>query len=343
MATSFDAGVGTFAGAPILGAPTPGAADVAVIGVPYDGGAGYRPGARFGPRAIRAASVRLPFFAPGPATGGASGATGKGYWDVETGRRRLSGVTLVDAGDIPAAYLDWNETARLTRERVQSVAAAGLLPVVLGGDHSVSLPVFEGLVAGLKGVAVIHFDAHLDYRDQAGGGGHGHASVIRRIGEHPAAGPIVSIGLRGLRASEADCAAAAARGNLILTAEDARRLPARPADLAGVLPEAAAAFVTIDIDALDPAVAPGTGTPEFDGLSYRQLRDLLGAVARRYGRGILGFDLVEVNPYLDHAEITAAAAARTIVEFLAGIFDAGEERRPERRPDRHPRRLPPGG
>jgi agmatinase len=306
-ATHAFTGIPSFARSPIVPAHTV-EADVAVIGVPYDEGTGFRPGTRFGPRALREASLRYAFFGTGPAK--------RGYWDLEAGRRRLTQFRVVDCADVDIVALDLEGNFQRISDAVASVAAQGALPVILGGDHSITFPVVRGLERAGP-LSLVHIDAHLDFRDEVGGVRFGHGCPIRRVAELPFVRDIVSLGIRGLRASEDDLEAARVRGNRVVTAAWIRHAGVVAA-LAQV-PHAERIYVTLDIDALDPGIAPGTGTPDPGGLSYTEVRDLLQGIA---GKGrVVGFDLVEVNPWLDPTGVTPLTAAQLIIEFLASIFD----------------------
>ncbi len=306
-ATHAFTGIPSFARAPIV-LPHTVEADAAVLGVPYDEGTGFRPGTRFGPRAIRESSLRYAFFGTGPGK--------RGYWDLEAGRRRLTQFRLVDCADVDIVALDLEGNFQRISDAVASVTAQGALPIILGGDHSITFPVVRGLER-TGPLSLVHIDAHLDFRDEVGGVRFGHGCPIRRVAELPFIQDIVTLGIRGLRANEEDLEAAGARGNRIVTAAALRR-DGLAAALAQV-PHAERIYVTLDIDALDPGIAPGTGTPDPGGLSYTEVRDLLQGIARK-GR-IIGFDLVEVNPWLDPTGVTPLTAAQLIIEFLAAVFD----------------------
>lgn len=306
-ATHAFTGISTFARAPVLD-PNEVEADAAVLGIPYDEGTGFRPGTRFGPRAIRDASLRYAFFGPGSGK--------RGYWDLQAGRRRLSRLRLADCADVDIVALDLEGNFQRMSHAVAAIAARGATPVILGGDHSVTFPVVRGL-EGSGPLSLVHIDAHLDYRDDVGGVRFGHGCPIRRIAELPFIRHITSLGIRGLRADEDDLSEARRRGNRVLTAAEIRRV-----GIAGAIaqvPMDDRIYVTLDIDALDPGIAPGTGTPDPGGLSYEEARDLLQGIAQK-GR-VVGFDLVEVNPWLDPTGVTALLSAQLIVESLASIFD----------------------
>jgi agmatinase len=306
-ATHAFTGIPSFARAPFT-LPHTVEADAAVLGVPYDEGSGFRPGTRFGPRAIRESSLRYAFFGLGPGK--------RGYWDLDLGRRRLTQLRLVDCGDVDIVALDLEGNFQRITDAVATVTTQGATPIVLGGDHSITFPAVRGLQHGGP-LSLVHIDAHLDYRDDVGGIRLGHGCAIRRIAELPFVQEIVSLGIRGLRADEDDLEAARARGNRVIPAAAIRR--AGVAAALAEVPGSQRIYVTLDIDALDPGVAPGTGTPDPGGLSYMEIRDLLQGIARK-GR-VVGFDLVEVNPWLDPTGITPLTAAQLIVEFMASIFD----------------------
>jgi agmatinase len=165
-------------------------------------------------------------------------------------------------------------------------------------------------------VHLVQIDAHLDWRDEVGGVRHANASPLRRSKELPFVRNMVHLGIRDVRTSPDQVADAEAAGAVVVTREEIRER-----GVAGVLerfPELGNTFVTIDIDGLDPSIAPGTGSPTADGLLYHEVRDLLQGVTRR-GK-VVGFDLVEVNPMVDHYGQTCLLASTLIMEFLGAIF-----------------------
>ncbi len=300
-------GIATFAKLPYVSSVKPGEADACVLGVPYDGGIGFRPGTRFGPRAIRDMSTRYAF--------GEVGSTERGYYDIDLDRAMLDWPLIVDCGDTDILYLDTDYTfAEITRN-VENIVAAGALPVVMGGDHSVTFPVVRGLAASGP-FGIVHLDAHLDFKDQVLGVKLGNSSPIKRASELPFVGPIVSIGTRGIRTSRADFRAGQERGNVVVPAQYVHQHG--PAAALAQIPDFPRYYLTIDIDVLDPSFAPGTGSPEPDGLPYRYVAEIVRQLASNYE--IVGFDLVEVNPYLDPAQLTALVAARLVVETLGEVF-----------------------
>ncbi|MFN3974843.1 MAG: agmatinase [Dehalococcoidia bacterium] len=283
-------------------------AQVVFIGVPFDQGTTNRPGARFGPNAVRDARVYDYFtpFEPEPPPAG-------GLYDVDLGTELLKGVSMADLGDINVAPSNVELAFdRLTRT-VQRVVEKGAFPVVVGGDHSITFPVVRGLER-FAPLGIVHLDAHLDYTHDYQGVRYYHGSPIRRCAELPFVGPISHIGIRAVRRKPVE--EARQRGNLIISAERFRLVGAK--GVADLLPPSPYLYISLDIDVLDPVVAPGTGTPAVGGLTYLEVRDFLRAVAHR-GK-VVAFDLVEVAPEYDHAQVTALAAARLVVDLLAAVF-----------------------
>jgi agmatinase len=282
-------------------------ADVAIFGVPWDEGVGYRPGARFGPRSMREYSTRFSFHE--------RGVKKSGYWDIESERRYLEKPRLVDCGDQDVLYLDVQKTFSAITDSVRKILSAKAFPVILGGDHSITIPVVQAF-RKYKPLHIVHLDAHLDYNDSVEGVLLANGSPIKRVSEFDFIGEIAQIGMRGIRAREDAYNDSMSRKNEIITMSDFRRQ-----GVDGVLRKIPKGnlYVTIDIDVLDPSIAPGTSSPEFDGMTYHEIRDLLKEIASR-GK-VVGFDLVEVNPFLDAIGLTQSAAVMIILEFLAAIFD----------------------
>jgi agmatinase len=300
-------GIPTFARAPLAGSGGAGAAEVVVLGVPWDGGTGLRGGARHGPRAIREASLRFPLWTDGQPLG---------YWDVAGERRRLEGVRVIDLGDVAVVRASQERTVEAIEAAARQARGGGGLLLTLGGDHSISYPLIRAF-DDCQGLGIVQLDAHLDFVDTVQGVPISSSSPMRRVSELSFVGPMAAIGLRGLRTDPAAFAAARARGNALVTREALRR--AGPAAIAERLPAMEQIYLTLDIDVLDPALAPGASAPELDGLRYDELRELLLAIAQR-GR-IVGIDVVEVSPPLDPAGTTALAAAQAVIELLGTIFE----------------------
>ena len=301
-------GIPTFGRAPLATPEADWRADVAVLGVPFDEGTGFRPGARFGPRSIREMSMRFPFFDPESGN--------QGYFDPDQRRRFLEGVTAVDCGDVDVIYLDVARNHSLMEEAVRNIRGHHALPVILGGDHSITYPVVKAF-DDIDGLTILHFDAHLDYRDSFLGVTLAHGSPMRRCAELPFVSRIISVGMRGLRMVESDLKDALSCKSRVITYRDFRSRGPRAFE--DCLSESSGpAYVTVDIDSVDPSACPGTGTPEADGFNVGELVDLLRLAARK--TSVVGIDLVEVNPGLDPSGLTSLAAAQIIMELLGQVF-----------------------
>lgn len=281
--------------------------DVAVFGVPWDEGTGFRPGSRMGPRAIREYSTRFAF--------GERGATALGYWSIETGKRYLAETSFADCGDLDILYTKVEETFDKLTENVNTILDRKALPVIIGGDHSISFPVVRAFER-FEPLTVFHFDAHLDYNDDIWGVKLANGNPLKRISELRFVDRIVQIGMRGIRAREDAFRDSKDRGNTIILASQIREEGIEA--VIRKFPRGGSIYVTIDIDVLDPSVAPGTGSPCPDGLLYRELKSLLQGVCQ-CGR-VVGFDLVEVNPFVDQTGLTASVASMLILELLSNVF-----------------------
>jgi agmatinase len=300
------AGIASFLRAPICEDFAKLSADVAVLGIPYDSGVSYRPGTRLGPRDIRSQSVRYAAWGTGNAAG---------YWDINQKRRFVSDVSIVDCGDVDVIYYDIEANMARITSSVEALLAAKALPVLLGGDHSVTFPA----VCAFKSLApidIVHIDAHMDWRDDIDGIRHSSASPLRRCKELGFVRNMVQLGIRDVRTRENDYADAISQGVQIVTREEIRNRGVEA--VTAELPELGNVYVTIDIDGLDPSIAPGTGSPTVDGLLYHEARSLLQGVAQK--GNVVGFDLVEVNPFIDPHGQTSLLATTLIIEFLGAIF-----------------------
>lgn len=276
--------------------------DAVICGVPYDWGVGFRPGSRFGPRAIREMSTRF--------------SLGKsGYWDIETGKRMLENIAIGDVGDVDILYSDYRYNSKRIREMAESIKLSHALPVFVGGDHSISFPIVKGL-SDKKKFDIIQLDAHLDFKDNILGLKYTNSSPIKRISELSPVNNITSIGIRGTRTREEDYKDAINNGNNIITSYQLQKSGVN--SILERITYSDNAYVTIDIDVLDPSIAPGTGSPEPEGLSFEQLKKILKDITKN--TNVIAFDIVEVNPQLDISGLTSLAAAKIIVEFLGLIF-----------------------
>ena len=273
--------------------------DVAVIGVPFDSGVTYRPGARFGPSHIRQGSRLLRPYNPA--------------LDVKP----FAGIQVVDAGDIAANPFDISEAMTQIEAGVGELSAGGKPVVILGGDHTIALPALRALHTQHGPIALVHFDAHLDTWDTYFNAPYTHGTPFRRAWEEGLlhAGHTMHVGIRGSLYSERDLREDADMGFSIVHARDMDRLGAdRVIEMIRERVGDAPVYISIDIDVLDPGFAPGTGTPEAGGLTSREL---LAMVRGFDGAHVIGGDIVEVSPPYDHAEITAIVAANLAYEYCS--------------------------
>ncbi|GGL73840.1 agmatinase [Deinococcus aerolatus] len=291
-------GIPTFARAPMVQPDGDWRADVAVLGIPFDIALGFRPGARFAPRALREASLRsVPPFT------GLDGVT------------HLKDVTFTDAGDVVLPSLE----PELARERIAAAArqvrSRCRFPVFLGGDHSVTHPLLLAF-HDQPDLHVIQLDAHLDFTDTRNDTRYSNSSPFRRAAEElPNLVHVTTIGLRGLRHDPEAVAAARARGHTLVPMTD---VEARFTEIVEALPAGRPVYLSVDVDALDPAVLPGTSSPEPDGFSYALALRLIAALARRHQ--LLALDVVELAPGLDSSGRSELFAARLIMETLCEVF-----------------------
>jgi len=274
--------------------------DVAIVGAPYDGATSYRSGARFGPRAIREQSLLL-----------------WGYHNA-LDVAPFKAQKVIDYGDVDVVPVDVLATHAQIQADVRHLVREGVKVITLGGDHSIALPLLRAHASKYGRLAVIHFDAHPDTWDtEFGEQKYSHGTPFRRAIEEKLidTSAYIQIGIRGPTSGRKDYEDAIALGARMITIDEAMRL-----GLGGLLNEirrrveGKPVYVTLDIDSLDPAFAPGTGTPEIGGLSSYQMQQLLRGLK---GLNLVGFDLVEVSPPFDHANLTAITAANLVFEFLA--------------------------
>jgi agmatinase len=291
------AGISTFAQLPGINEVSD--VDIAVVGIPFDSGVSYRPGARFGPGHVRQSSRLLRPYNPAAKVS------------------PFANHQVVDAGDIAVNPFDLDQAIKDIEYASRALHERADRVISIGGDHTIALPLLRTVAARHGCISVVHFDAHLDTWDTYFGAEYTHGTPFRRASEE---GLIdrdgsMHIGIRGPLYSSSDLADDGNLGFEILSVIEfadigvkgaiekiARRVEDRPV------------YVSIDIDVLDPAHAPGTGTPEAGGLTSRELL----AVLRSFGGlNLVGADIVEVAPVYDHAEITGIAAAHSIYELLS--------------------------
>jgi agmatinase len=297
------AGLLTFSGMPYTqDAAELAGVDVAVIGAPTDDLVSDRPGTRFGPRAIRAASCP-----PGP--------------HLEAGVDAFDVLRVVDFGDAAVLPADPVRTHEAIEALVGEVVEAGALPIILGGDHSIAEPDMRAIARRRGPVGLIHFDTHTDTGTEVFGVGLSHGSIMYRLVEQGHVDPAryVQIGLRGYWPGEKEFGWQAERGITSFFMHDVREVGirdvvSRAVSVVGDGP----VFLSVDVDVLDPAFAPGTGTPEPGGMTSADLLWACREIAARVE--LCGMDVVEVAPTLvGSADITALVAERIVRETLTGV------------------------
>jgi agmatinase len=266
--------------------------DAAAVGIPFDTGTSYRTGARFGPEAIRSASALLRPFHP--------------VFGVDL----VEALSVVDYGDLPVAPGDTGETFRRVEAAFGPLVEAGVFPLVLGGDHSITLPELR-VLAGVHGpMALVQLDSHTDTWEAYFGQRYFHGTTFKRAVEEGLLAPDASVqaGMRGGLYGASDLGDARRLGFTVIPSEELRVLG--PEGYAAAVREKTVGrpvFLSFDIDFLDPSVAPGTGTPEIGGLSTWQAQ---GILRRLGGIAFVGMDVVEVAPAYDVAEITGYVRGR---------------------------------
>jgi len=280
-------------------------ADVAIVGVPMDMAVLYRSGARFGPRAIRDASGQLR----------------PHHWEPDKLEPPFDRLRVIDYGDLEVfpGYIE--QSVAHIQSQLAPIIEAGVFPVILGGDHSTTLPVLRACAAKHGKLSLVHFDAHPDFWPPAVPERPVHHGTVFRLASEeglidPAAS--VQIGIRGsVSAGIVDETRAA--GFHLITADEFARQGVRATLEAIHRLASLPVYVSLDIDSVDPGFAPGTGTPEVAGLTSREILDLVRGLR---GLPFVGFDVVEVAPAYDWAEITALLAATLVYEFLLILAEA---------------------
>jgi len=282
-------------------------ASIAVIGVPFDAGVSFRPGARFGPQAIRNGSKLLRPYHP--------------YLNVEPWNVHQ----VADAGDIACNPFDIVEAVQQIEVAADHALTKADRLLTIGGDHTIALPLLRSMFKKHGPIALVHFDAHLDTWDTYFGAPYTHGTPFRRASEEGvlALDSSAHVGIRGPLYSRDNLVDDKKLGFAIVSTDEVARRGVdeaidRVRERVGSLP----VYVSIDIDCLDPAHAPGTGTPEPGGLTTRELQQILRGLD---GLNVVGADIVEVAPAYDHAELTALAAANAAYELL-GLFALQTER-----------------
>jgi agmatinase len=275
--------------------------DAAIVGAPFDTGATFRAGARFGPEAIRSASHLLRRYNPSQ--------------DVSI----FDHLSVIDYGDVPVVPGYVEASYERMEEGLEPIHRAGVVPVVLGGDHSIALPELRAAAAVHGPLALVQFDSHPDTWDAYFGEKHTHGTPFRRAVEEGLLRPerSIQVGMRGSIYDEGDWNAAREMGFALVPTDAVRKIGVR--ETIGRIRERvddAKVYVSFDVDFVDPAFAPGTGTPEIGGFTSREAQEFVRGLR---GLNMVGGDVVEVYPQYDPAQITALLAANVAHEFLSLI------------------------
>lgn len=272
--------------------------DVALLGIPMDIGTSWRSGTRFGPKQIRAESAMIR------------------PYNMATGAAPFEHLQIADIGDLAINTFSLSDTIRIITESYDTMLTNDLIPVAMGGDHTMTLPILRSIAKKHGPVALVHVDAHADVNDEMFGEKEAHGTVFRRAYEEGLlqADKVYQIGLRGTGYAATDFTEAQGWGFQIFQAHElwGRSLDQLGAEIRRDIGDRPV-YITYDIDSLDPAYAPGTGTPEIGGLTTPQALQLIRALR---GVSIVGCDLVEVSPPYDTSGNTALTAANLIYEML---------------------------
>jgi len=282
-------------------------ADAAILGAPFDFGTQWRAGTRFGPRAIRAASTLFSF--------GHGGA-----YDHEDDVTYLPAgkVRIVDIGDADIVHTDTNKSHANIEYGVRQILKSGALPVILGGDHSISIPCINAFDEQ-DPVHLVQIDAHLDFVDERHGVRFGHGNPMRRAAEKGYVTGLSQIGIRNVSSTARQGYEDARRmGSDIMSVRQFRKLGVE--QVLARIPSGVRYYVTIDIDGFHPSIAPGTSTPSHGGFLYYEILELLAGFATQ--GTIVGIDLVEVAPDYDHTGTTAILAAQILMNTIGRIMHA---------------------
>ncbi|MEL7125248.1 MAG: agmatinase [Pseudomonadota bacterium] len=272
--------------------------DVAVLGIPMDIGTSWRSGTRFGPKQVRAESAMIR------------------PYNIQTGAAPFDGLQVADIGDLAINTFSLSDSLRIIAESYGAILNHSVVPMAIGGDHSITLPILRAVAAKHGPVALVHVDAHADVNDEMFGERETHGTVFRRAYEEGLTAPekTYQIGLRGTGYTAEDFTEAAGWGFQQFLAPElwGRDLSTIGAEIRRDIGDAPT-YITYDIDSLDPAYAPGTGTPEIGGLSTAQAMQLIRSLR---GLNVVGCDLVEVSPPYDTSGNTALVGANILFELL---------------------------
>ena len=280
-------------------------ADVAVMGAPFDFGSQFRSGARMGPRGIREASTLFSF--------GHGGA-----YDHEDDITYLpsDSTKIVDIGDADIIHTDTIKSHENIKFGVKKIIEAKAIPVILGGDHSINIPCIDAF-EDQESIHVIQIDAHLDFVDERHGVRYGHGNPMRRASEKSYVSGMTQIGIRNVSSTAKEgYIDARAKGSKIFSVRHLREMGIDK--ILEQIPKDKRYYITIDIDAFDPSIASGTGTPSHGGFNYYEILELLDGIIKQ-GK-VVGLDLVEVAPDYDLTNSTATLAAQLLMNTIGRIL-----------------------
>ena len=280
-------------------------ADVVVMGAPFDFGSQFRSGARMGPRGIREASTLFSF--------GHGGA-----YDHEDDITYLPSDTtkIIDIGDADIIHTDTIKSHENIKFGVKKILKANAIPVILGGDHSINIPCIDAF-EDQESIHVIQIDAHLDFVDERHGVRYGHGNPMRRASEKSYVSGMTQIGIRNVSSTAKECYIdARAKGSKIFSVRHLREMGIDK--ILEQIPKDKRYYITIDIDAFDPSIASGTGTPSHGGFNYYEILELLDGIIKQ-GK-VVGLDLVEVAPDYDLTNSTATLAAQLLMNTIGRIL-----------------------
>ena len=280
-------------------------ADVAVMGAPFDAGSQYRSGARMGPRGIREASTLFSF--------GHAGA-----YDFEDDITYLPAdeIKIVDIGDADIIHTDTKQSHENIKLGVKKILEANSIPIILGGDHSINIPCINAF-ADEEPIHLIQIDAHLDFVDERHGVRYGHGNPMRRAAEKEYVSGMTQIGIRNVSSTTKEgYTDAKERGSKIFSVRQLRKLGIE--NILKEIPKNKRYYLSIDIDAFDPSIASGTGTPSHGGFYYYEVLELIDGIIKQ--GNVVGLDLVEVAPDYDITSSTSTLAAQLLMNVIGRIL-----------------------
>ena len=270
-------------------------ASAVILGCPYDGSASFRPGARFGPSAIRRASWGIETYSP--------------YLN-----RDLSQLSIHDMGDLELPLGEKRISLNLIRKAVRKILSGNKFPILLGGDHLITLPIVEELVENYPQLHIVHIDAHTDLREEYLGESISHCTVMRKVTDHIGEGRLFQIGIRS-----------GTKDEFKLARKMKSIVPLNSTSLSSMLKRIGnkPVYITLDLDVIDPSILPGVGTPEPGGLTFQELNSFLKKLQPLH---VIGFDIVELTPDYDPTQVSSVTASVILREMILAFCRMGIEK-----------------